>query len=76
MSMIKNDFPSHYQMIIADLQTQRVELQAKVYDETLANIALRHERDELLKAYRSLQIENAQLLEQQAEYEQASKKAS
>jgi hypothetical protein len=67
MSIIKNDFPSHYQMIIGDLQRERVELQCKVYDETLANIALRHERDELLEAYHALKIEHAQLLEKQAE---------
>jgi alpha-D-ribose 1-methylphosphonate 5-triphosphate synthase subunit PhnI len=71
MSIIKNDFPSHYRAVIDDLQRQRVELECKVYDETLANIALRHERDELLEAYHALKMEYAQLLEKQA-----SKKAS
>jgi hypothetical protein len=67
VSIIKNDFPSHYRAVIADLQRQRVELECKVYDETLANIALRHERDELLEAYHALQMEHAQLLKKQGE---------
>jgi alpha-D-ribose 1-methylphosphonate 5-triphosphate synthase subunit PhnI len=67
MSIIKNDFPSHYRAVIADLQRQRVELECKVYDETLANIALRHERDELLEAYHALQMEYAKLLDRQNE---------
>lgn len=67
MSIIKNDFPSHYRMVISDLQRQRVELEGKLYDETLTNIALRHERDELLEAYHALKMEYQQLLEKQAE---------
>lgn len=67
MSLIKNDFPSHYRAVIADLQRQRVELEGKLYDETLANIALRHERDELLEAYQALKMEYAKLLDKQAE---------
>jgi alpha-D-ribose 1-methylphosphonate 5-triphosphate synthase subunit PhnI len=72
MSIIKNDFPSHYRAVIADLQRQRVELECKVYDETLANIALRHERDELLEAYHALKMEYAQVLENNAKDKKAS----
>ena len=67
MSIIKNDFPSHYRAVIADLQRQRVELECKVYDETLANIALRHERDELIEAYHALKMEYEQVLEKPVE---------
>lgn len=72
MSIIKNDFPSHYRALIADLQQKHGDLEVKVYEEILANIALRQERDELWEHVRGLEITVNQLTDEIEQLKKAS----
>ena len=72
MSIIKNDFPSPYRAVIADLQQKHGDLEVIVYEEILANIALRQERDELWEHVRGLEITVNQLTDEIAQLKKAS----